>query len=326
MKHVDIIYGNVEIIDNVVVDIINTAIFQRLKGIDQAGYFQVYFPGTEHSRFDHSVGCYLLLRKFGASIEEQIAGLLHDISHSAFSHTADYVFDGGRGADHNYQDDIFEEFVMQTEIPGILQKYGFDVDYILNENNFSLQETDLPDLCADRIDYSLRGVIVYDIASKAEIDSMLDNLKVVKNKWVFENFDYAQKYAQMFKELNDVYYSNRETAAMFSRTSNWIKYAIDKGYITQRELFMTDNEVIKKINAHKKYDKTLDELWEKMNNPKIILGKSEDDDTREVVVKSRIVDPLFIDGSNMKRVSDRDHGWSEIVREDMQPKIYYLKQ
>ena len=33
----------------------------------------------------------LLALKFGSSLEEQIKALLHDISHSAFSHVIDYV-------------------------------------------------------------------------------------------------------------------------------------------------------------------------------------------------------------------------------------------
>ena len=35
----------------------------------------------------------LLIKKLGGSVEEQIAGLLHDVSHTAFSHVIDYVFD-----------------------------------------------------------------------------------------------------------------------------------------------------------------------------------------------------------------------------------------
>lgn len=326
MKYVDIIHGEVEIVDDVVIDIMNTTVFQRLRGIDQAGYFQVYFPGTEQSRFEHSVGCYLLLKKFGASIEEQIAGLLHDISHSAFSHTADYVFEGGRGADHNYQDDIFETFVRQTEIPDILERYGFWVDYILDESNFPLQETNLPDLCADRIDYSLRGAVVFDVATVTEVDELLEHLQVIDNRWVFDEYESARKYAEIFKELNDVYYSGKEAVAMHSRTSNWIKYAIDKKYITQEELFVTDAEVIKQINIHKATDEILKRLWQNMNNPKIILGEKEDDGIREVVVKSRIVDPLFTDGDNSKRVSSRNRAWGDTVKKDMKPKIYYIKE
>ena len=54
---------------------------------------------------------YALLKKFGASTEEQIAGLIHDVSHSAFSHCIDYVLDEGSEKTHNHQDRIFATFV-----------------------------------------------------------------------------------------------------------------------------------------------------------------------------------------------------------------------
>jgi hypothetical protein len=73
MYYEDTIYGNYEIQEPVILELINSPALQRLKGIDQAGYSHVYFPGIPRSRFNHSLGVYLLLKRYGASIEEQIA-------------------------------------------------------------------------------------------------------------------------------------------------------------------------------------------------------------------------------------------------------------
>ncbi|MBI2263045.1 HD domain-containing protein [Candidatus Berkelbacteria bacterium] len=156
MQIKDRVYGEVEISEPVLLEIINSPTLQRLKEINQAGYFEPHFSGTAHSRFEHSIGVYLLLKMYGALLEEQIAGLIHDVSHSAFSHCIDYVLDAGSEKEHNHQDNVFDEFVRKSEIPGILKKYGLDLEYILDDKNFPLKEKDLPDLCADRIDYSLR--------------------------------------------------------------------------------------------------------------------------------------------------------------------------
>ena len=72
-----------------------------------------------------------MLKKYGAPLEEQIAGLIHDVSHSAFSHCIDYALEGGSEKEQNHQDKLFDEFVRKTEIPGIIKKYGFDLEYIL---------------------------------------------------------------------------------------------------------------------------------------------------------------------------------------------------
>ena len=115
------------------------------------------------------------MKKYNASTEEQIAGLIHDVSHSAFSHCIDYVLDIGSEKEHNHQDNLFESFVRKTEIPEIIKKHDFDSEYILDDANFPLKEKDLPDLCADRIDYSLRTAVIFKEADNADINYFLNN-------------------------------------------------------------------------------------------------------------------------------------------------------
>ena len=151
MKYIDRVYGNFEIKEPVILELINSKTIQRLKDIDQAGYFEPHFPGTAHSRFEHSIGVYLLLKMYKAPIEEQIAGIIHDVSHSAFSHCIDYVLGAGSGKEHNHKDNIFDKFVRKSEIPEILKKHNLDLKYILDDENFPLKEKDLPDLCATEL-------------------------------------------------------------------------------------------------------------------------------------------------------------------------------
>ena len=87
----DKIYGNSEIEDKLVKEIIKTKAMQRLKGLNQYCLPEFIHPGLNTTRFEHCIGVYLLLKKLGASREEQLAGLMHDIAHTAFSHTMDFV-------------------------------------------------------------------------------------------------------------------------------------------------------------------------------------------------------------------------------------------
>src|SRR3989344_2208425 len=182
MEYQDRVYGNFEITEPVILELINCPTLQRLKEIDQAGYLEPHFPGTAYSRFEHSVGVYLLLKMYQAPIEEQIAGLIHDVSHSAFSHCIDYVLDAGSETEHSHQDNVFDDYVRQSEIPGILEKYHFDLEYILDDRNFPLKERDLPDLCADRIDYSLRTAVVFKEIENGKF--FTDNLTTKNGKWI----------------------------------------------------------------------------------------------------------------------------------------------
>lgn len=161
MDYDDKIYGKEKIFEPVILELLASPTLERLKGVDQFGYMPGYvpapdgsFPRGRNNRFEHSVGVFLLLRGYGASPEEQIAGLLHDVSHTVFSHSVDYALRSGEAAGkQDHQDDVFKTFVKNSDIPSILPKYGFSIDYILDDQNFPLKEKSIPDLCADRIDF-----------------------------------------------------------------------------------------------------------------------------------------------------------------------------
>ena len=52
----DPIHGHIEL-EPLLVKIINTPQFQRLKNIKQLGGAYYVFPGASHNRFEHSIGC-----------------------------------------------------------------------------------------------------------------------------------------------------------------------------------------------------------------------------------------------------------------------------
>lgn len=58
MNIFDNIYGNIEIDDTEVKNIINTKLFQRLKFIKQQGNTYFYLQTATHNRFEHSIGVY----------------------------------------------------------------------------------------------------------------------------------------------------------------------------------------------------------------------------------------------------------------------------
>ena len=322
MKYTDRIYGNFEIIEPVILELINSPTIQRLKEIDQVGYFEPYFPETAYSRFEHSVGVYLLLKMYNAPVEEQIAGLIHDVSHSAFSHCIDYVLDTGSEKEHNHQDNVFDEFVRKSEIPKILKKYNFGLEYILDDKNFPLKEKDLPDLCADRIDYSLRNAVVFGEIENGKY--FIDNLTTKDGKWILKNFESAKKYAELFLKLNTDYYSGLPSAVMFKTVGDYLRYALSKNYISETDLYTTDKIVLGKIEPHIKIDSKLSLLFDRMNN-KIGFKNNPTNYDGKVFCKSRVVNPLCWHNGKIKRFSEIEPGWADIIKEESKPKEYFLK-
>jgi len=322
MKYADRVYGNFEIDEPVILELINSKTLQRLKGIDQAGYFEPHFPMTAFSRFEHSIGVYLLLKIYGAPIEEQIAGLIHDVSHSAFSHCIDYVLDAGSEKEHDHQDNIFDEFVRKSEIPAAIKKYNLDLEYILDDQNFPLKEKDLPDLCADRIDYSLRTATIFKKIENGKY--FIDNLLAENGKWIFKNFESAEKYAKLFLKLNTNYYAGLTSAVMFRTVGDYLRYAISKNYISEADLYTTDKIVLEKIELHIKDDTRLSLLSDRMNN-RIGFKNNPNNYDSKVFCKSRVVNPFCWHEGQIARISKIEPSWNEIIKLESKPKEYFLK-
>ena len=135
MEHNDRVYGKVTITEPVHMEAIRSPCVQRLQHINHFGYFTPFFPSATHTRYEHSIGVHALLKRFKAPRTERLKGLIHDVSHSVFCHSIDYVLEGCQKT-HSYQDDIYVDFVRRTDIPAILKKYRIDFDYMMDDNNF----------------------------------------------------------------------------------------------------------------------------------------------------------------------------------------------
>lgn len=330
MKYADRVYGEAEIDEPVILELINSSSLQRLKEIDQAGYRPLWVKPMadaglyDYSRFAHSLGVFLLLRKYGAPPAEQIAGLIHDVSHSVFSHVIDYVLPGGSESEHSHQDNIFSAYVRKTEIPGILAKHGYDLEYVLNDKSFPLKERALPDLCADRIDYSLRSAVIFSEIDQDSKNYLLENLLTRDQRWVFKDALSAKKYAELFFKLNDIYYSGFLSALMFRTVGDYLRHALQKKYIAEGDLYTTDKAVLEKIAKYHTTDDKLSELFARMNKKIICRNNPQNFDT-EVTCKSRAVDPWCSHQGKTLRVSEVYPEWADIVRRESKPKQYFLK-
>src|SRR3954454_25011950 len=117
----DRVYGEVTIDDPRLLALIACPTFQRLKGIRQAGPSAFAFPFKTVTRYEHSLGVYLLLRTLGADLREQVAGLLHDLSHTAFSHAVDFVF---APEEQNYHEQLKDQFLHRDDIIAGLRPLG----------------------------------------------------------------------------------------------------------------------------------------------------------------------------------------------------------
>ncbi len=99
----DPVYGFIKIPFEIVFDLMEHPLFQRLRRIRQLGLTHFVYPGANHSRFQHAIGAMHLMgqaieviRSRGHEITDDearavtIAILLHDIGHGPFSHSLEH--------------------------------------------------------------------------------------------------------------------------------------------------------------------------------------------------------------------------------------------
>ncbi|HYG69503.1 MAG TPA: HD domain-containing protein, partial [Anaeromyxobacteraceae bacterium] len=96
----DPVHGFVSVPRGLILDLVETPAFQRLRRIRQLGLGFLVFPGAVHTRFEHALGAMALMQEALDTLREKgtfmatdeveaalAAALLHDIGHGPFSHT-----------------------------------------------------------------------------------------------------------------------------------------------------------------------------------------------------------------------------------------------
>ncbi len=298
----DDVYGVQTIDDPVVLELLETPAMQRLKQIHQYGAYYKNQPKWKGSRYDHSVGVYLLLRSYGAPREECIYGLLHDVGHMAFSHVADFVFD--RTLEQDVGDKATEAYVMgRTQIPALLQKNGISAQTVLSKDHFPLAERSAPDLCADRIDYTFRDGLAFGIIQKEDIGRYLEHLKADGDYWVFDDLAVARDYAEDVYMMVESFWTPAWGVFMYILMAKAIRRGFDLGVITKDDLWEDDETVWKKLQTGDACILSLLNQVESMNFEKIIAASGSGEIQRKV--KCRLQNPLMKQEGRIMRATDK---------------------
>ncbi|GEK29165.1 HD domain-containing protein [Furfurilactobacillus siliginis] len=173
----DPVHNYIAVSHQVILDLINTKEFQRLRRVKQLGVTAEVFHGAEHSRFGHSLGVYEIARRicdnFAADYpsvtpddglwndDERLvtlcAALLHDIGHGAYSHTFEHIF-------HTDHEAITMQILTSpnTEVNKVLRRvspeFPQQVASVINHTYPNPQVVQIisSQLDADRMDYLLR--------------------------------------------------------------------------------------------------------------------------------------------------------------------------
>ena len=167
--HKEIVFDSEKPEELMIMELIDTIAFQRLRRIKQLGAASLLFHGAESSRFTHSIGVFCIARKIYQRLIEikssfcenkfvlYGAALLHDLGHGPLSHTSEAIFD------HNHEQWSQNLVKNYSPINSILEKYDNELPEKIGELFESKQLFSNPlktlvssEIDCDRLDYLLR--------------------------------------------------------------------------------------------------------------------------------------------------------------------------
>jgi len=209
--------------DRLIVDLVDSAEFQRLRRIKQLGLALYTYQGAEHSRFTHSLGVMhvmtrtlaLLSSHHPVSDESRVVGragaLLHDLGHGPLSHVVEKLF-------RFHHEDWTRRIVLDrtTEVNKILRSFENELPEklaSLYQHNYSpafVSQLVSSQLDCDRMDYLLRDSLMtgakygmYDlewVLHALRLDEAGDRI-FVEAKGLFAVEEYLQARYYMFRQV-----------------------------------------------------------------------------------------------------------------------------
>lgn len=230
--HQDIVLDRSKPSERLVIDLIDTPEFQRMRRIHQLGVSYFTFQGAEGSRFTHSVGVMYVASKMTDLLAEQTpsaaemkpliaaTALLHDIGHGPYSHVTEKIV----GYDHEdwscriiTGDTVVNKVLSSFDrsLPGSIAavlKKTYEPHWISHMVSSQLD--------CDRFDYLLRdsymtgttygSFALQRILSSLEIDEDSDRIVVSGDKGQIAVEDYLFARYSMYAQ---VYYHKKNLAA-----------------------------------------------------------------------------------------------------------------
>jgi len=242
----DPVHGDIGI-NELELAILDTPEMQRLRGIKQLSFCSLVYPGANHTRFEHSLGCMQVSGRIAKTLDfdedstqkARLAALLHDVGHLPFSHSLEGLFE----IPH---EEASKNIINKSEISGILSDNGFrsrEISDLVNGEDYGVVVSSQID--ADRMDYLLRDSHYTGVAYGAiDIDRIISVMGVEKKGMYFHEKGLVALESllvgrnQMFAAVY-THHTVRVAEAMFEQAVGQVKNLLD----IEALLSMGDNDL-----------------------------------------------------------------------------------
>jgi len=302
----DPVYGDIQITHPLLHDLYHSKTIQRLAYIYQGGITAFIKPERNTTRLDHSLGVMALLQHFGASIEEQAAGLIHDAPHTAFSHVVDFVFPNH---EHTYHEVHREAFIQSSDLPEILNNHAIDWRWLSEAENFSLLEQPLPALCADRLDYFFRDGLSLGYLDPETIADFLAHLQPWHGQIVATDTNRARQMGERFMALDNAVWCSVQEVGWYAIMARALRAALQTELLSERDFWSTDRVVMQRLRDAQQPDV---QRWLNLLRPEVTFARTDKAPDMIVLPKVRVIDPPILLNGTVTPLSQIDPQFAKL--------------
>jgi len=203
--------------------------------------------------------------------------------------------------DENYHEIVKNQVINHFNLAAYFSETGYDMQRILDTDHYPLLDQSQPNLCADRIDYTLRDLKTLGVISQNEIDSFLSALVVQGDNIVITDVDVAVWFCKQFHYLvKNIFMDPTENYYSYKFTQI-LNVALKENIIDMSSLILgNDKTVMSKLknSGNSNIEHMLVNFFDTQN---IVC----DSQNYEVVIKpkARTVDPFVIKDGKVIRLS-----------------------
>ena len=316
---------------------IELPIMQRLSGIGLlcgTDWTSLYKNRFFYSRLDHSVGVALIIWNFTKDKTQTIAGLLHDVSTTVFSHVSDFR-KGDALTQTSTEEPTTKMILSDSALCKLMESDGIEPKDVVDYHIYPIADNEIPSLSADRLEYMYPSGLALDGSwTFEEIAKTYNNLTILKNEenkdeLGFKTIEMAELYCKKFCMIGHILQLN-ENKLCLQLLSQIMSKAVELN-VLQEEDFMTlsESKIIEKIESFisKKTLSLEEQKFATMYNTFRKMTKVEHSNQKlpedeyfcvSLKVKQRYINPLVKVGTNSqqaKRLSEVSDFANKLIKD-----------
>ncbi len=316
---------------------IELPIMQRLSGIGLlcgTDWTSLYKNRFFYSRLDHSVGVALIIWNFTKDKTQTIAGLLHDVSTTVFSHVSDFR-KGDALTQTSTEEPTTKMILSDSALCKLLESDGIEPKDVVDYHIYPIADNEIPSLSADRLEYmypsglALDGSWTFEEIAKTYNDLIILKNEENKDELGFKTIEMAELYCKKFCMIGHILQLN-ENKLSLQLLSQIMSKAVELD-VLQEEDFMTlsESKIIEKIESFisKKTLSVEEQKFATMYNTFRKMTKVEHTSQKlpedkyfcvSLKVKQRYINPLVKVGTNSqqgKRLSEVSDFANKLIKD-----------